>query len=168
MFWHYLAIETLRLSFTANGERQTLDDRKIYYIYDLLKIPKTTYKDTLFNYRNLAVDIKWFCAQIAWRLTCTVWRLHLTIERLDKVTALTANVERQLERQAMNALNYFLDSHNKSYCSNISRFTILILLQDCRLRQAANLKKFFCNKIKIVNREIFEQYDLLWESKMLH
>ena len=45
------------------------------------------YRDTLFNYRNLTVDIKWFCAQIAWRLTCTVWRLHFTIERLDKVTA---------------------------------------------------------------------------------
>ena len=28
-------------------------------------------------------------------------------------------------------------------------------------RQTANLKKFFCNKIKIMNREIFEQYDLL-------
>ena len=32
---------------------------------------------------------------------------------------------------------------------------------DCRLRQTANLKKFFCNEIKIMNREIFEQYDLL-------
>ena len=32
---------------------------------------------------------------------------------------------------------------------------------DCRLRQTANLKKFFCNKIKIMNREIFEPYGLL-------
>ena len=30
-----------------------------------------------------------------------------------------------------------------------------------RLRQTANLKKFFCNKIKIMNREMFEPYDLL-------
>ena len=29
---------------------------------------KTTYKDTLLNYRDLAADIKWFCAQTAWRL----------------------------------------------------------------------------------------------------
>ena len=54
---------------------------RIYSKYRKLPI------DTLFNYRNEAVDIKWFCAQIAWRLPCTVWRLHFTIERLDKVTA---------------------------------------------------------------------------------
>ena len=36
------------------------------------------------------------------------------------------------------------------------------------LRQTANLKKFLCNKIKIMNREIFELYDLIKESTMLH
>ena len=33
-------------------------DREMFYVWDLFKIPKTTYRDTLFNYRNLAVDIK--------------------------------------------------------------------------------------------------------------
>ena len=28
----------------------------MFYIYDLFKIPKTMYRETLFNYRNLAVD----------------------------------------------------------------------------------------------------------------
>ena len=63
-----------------------------YRIY--LIIPKTTYTDTLFNYRNLAVDIKWLPAHIVWRLTCAVWRLtcavwrlHFTIGRLDKLAA---------------------------------------------------------------------------------
>ena len=43
--------------------------------------------DTLFNYRNLAVDIKWFSHHMVWRLTCAVWRLHFTTKRLDKLTA---------------------------------------------------------------------------------
>ena len=41
------------------------------------------YGDTLFNYRNLAVDVKWFSHHIASRLTCAVWRLHFTTRRLD-------------------------------------------------------------------------------------
>ena len=65
----------------------------------------------------------------------------------------TANVERQLQRQAMDAPNGFpslitfrwsykesscsmLDSYNKSYGLNISRFMILILLQRNLLRLA--------------------------------
>ena len=36
------------------------------------------------------------------------------------------------------------------------------------LRQTANLNNFVCDKIKIINREMFELYDLLKESKMLH
>ena len=60
---HYKALETLRLSFTANvrhfvGYKNKIIDREMYYILDLFKIPKTTYRYTLFNYRNLAVDIK--------------------------------------------------------------------------------------------------------------
>ena len=74
---------------------------EMFYLQDLSKMPKTTHRDTLFKYRNLAVDIKWFSAHIAWRLNCTVSRLHFTIRQLEKVIVVH---ERQLESQAMDAL----------------------------------------------------------------
>ena len=47
--------------------------------------------------------------------------------------------------------------------SDMVRLTIILSLETLRspFTQTANLKKFCCNKIKIVNREMFEPYDLL-------
>ena len=50
--------------------------RKMFYLHGLFKTPQTPYRDTLFNYKNLAVDNKWFfCLR---SLTFDLSRLTLT------------------------------------------------------------------------------------------
>ena len=39
---------------------------------------------------------------------------------------------------------------------------------DVPLRQTAKLNNFLCNKIKIMNPQMFKLYDLLNDYKMLH
>ena len=67
-------------------------DHEIFYLHDLFRRFKRPHRDTLFNYRNVVVDV--FCSSILRCLTCAVWRLHVTTGRLDLLQCLRLTATR--------------------------------------------------------------------------
>ena len=82
----------------------------MFYLYELLIRINTLHIDRSFDDRHLLTDVNYFPAYMASRLNCGVSCLNSTIELLDMLIAakrLTTNVKRQLECQAIEALNCF-------------------------------------------------------------